>query len=204
MSDDTAEITALLERAKTDAEAMNELFQSVQSQFRAIAWREINNEAGYHTLQATCLLDDAFLKLMQASDVEWESRDQFFGAACRVMRQLLIDHYRRRRTDRRGGFKEEGRRRPPTRISLDELLEFQVDDRLEDPDAIVALHELVQRLKSEHPTAFQVLELRFYMQCDVKQVAELLDISPATVKRRWQMARSYLYKEWTGREMGDV
>ena len=99
---------------------------------------------------------------------------------------------------------EEGRRRPATRISLDELLEFQVDDRLEDPEAIVTLHELVQRLKSEHPTAFQVLELRFYMQCDVKQVAEFLEISPATVKRRWKIARSYLFREWTGREVGDV
>ncbi|QDT43494.1 RNA polymerase sigma factor SigY [Gimesia alba] len=193
MSDDSIDITKYLELAKTEEQAMEELFRSVQNQFKQIAWRHLSKE-GYNTLQATCLSDDAFFQLMQAHDIEWESREQFFAAASKVMRRILIDHYRRRTAKKRGGIEEGGRRVAPPRIPLNDPLNVKIND----PQEAVALHEIVDRLASEHQDAFIVFNLHFYMGCQQNEITEMLEISNSTVKRRWSMATAYIRKEWTG------
>jgi len=145
MCDETLDITLYLELAKTDPAAMDKLFRAVQGRFKQIAWKHLNSEEGYHTLQATCLSDDAFLQLMNARNVVWENREQFFGAASKVMRRILIDHYRCRTTKKRGGVEEGGRRKAPPRLALNDPLNMKFDD----PQEIVALHEIVERLASE-------------------------------------------------------
>ena len=205
MGEETPDITVLLERAQSDPEAMSELFLAVQSQFKAIAWRELNKESGYHTLQATCLSNDAFLKLMDAKGIEWKNREQFFGAACNVMRQLLIDHFRRRSAEKRGGEWTEGMLAPAPRIVWNDELDLPSDGPLDDPGQCVAFHELLERLAEEHPDAFLVLKLHLYMGCQLKEIADdVLGIGYSTVKLRWQLARSYLRKAWTNQEGRDV
>src|SRR6478672_68983 len=136
-----------------------------------------------HTLQATALVHEVYLKLLGGPDAPWAGRKQFFFAAAEAMRQILIDHARAHRGLKRGG----GRKRVPLSV-LDLASEEHIPE-------ILALDEAVSRLEKTSPDVAAVVRLRFYAGLSIEETAEALGISPRTVKREWTYARARLFRE---------
>lgn len=161
------------------------LFEHVYAQLRRVAQERLANERTGHTLQATALVHEVWLRLMGDRAVQWGGRAQFFAAAVEAMRRILIDHARKR-----GAIK---RKFSPERIRG--VLDLASDENLS--DALV-LDDLILRLEKEDAQAAAVVRLRFYAGLDVEQTAELLAVSPTTVKRDWAFARTWLLEAWQG------
>jgi RNA polymerase sigma factor (TIGR02999 family) len=136
------------------------------------------------TLQTTVLVHEVYLRLFGGREFAWENRAHFFGAAARAMRQILIDHARARRALRRGG----GLRREP-------VIDVQAGTTDTDPETMLLLHEKLDRLEARDPRKAQIIMLRFFAGLSIKQTAEVLDLSPSTVKAEWQFARAWLFSE---------
>jgi len=162
-----------------------ELFPLVYEQLRHLARRRMSDEKNGHTLQATALVHEVYLRL-SGGQACWSDRTQFFFAAAEAMRRILIDHARSRGQLKRGG----GRRRLPLNV-LDLASEDQIPE-------ILALDEALLRLEETSPTVAAVVCLRFYAGLSIDETAEALGISPRTVKREWTYARAKL-----ARELGD-
>jgi RNA polymerase sigma factor (TIGR02999 family) len=164
-----------------------ELFEQIYTQLRAVAQERLHSERPGHTLQATALVHEVYLRLAGNRAVPWQNRAHFFAAAVEAMRRILLDHAKARGRVKRGG----GRDRLP--LSIADLAAG------EDSDQIVSLDEALHRLKAEYAEIGQVVELRFYAGLSVAETAEVLGVSPATVKRRWEFGRTWLF-----RELGDT
>lgn len=164
--------------AATDAA----LVARVYDQLRSIAANRLARERPDHTLQATALVNEAFLKLRGDRQLTWEERDSFFRAASEAMRRVLIDHARKKRSQRRGGDAK------PQCIDVADLAEHT------DVDGITALEQALERLEAEDPRAAKVVHLRFYCGLGVDEVADHLGASPRTIAREWQFARTRLYQ----------
>jgi RNA polymerase sigma factor (TIGR02999 family) len=166
------------------AAAAAELFRLVYAELRSLARRRMAEERAGHTLQATALVHEAYLKLMGAEGAApWSDRRQFFFAAAEAMRQILIDHARARSGLKRGG----GRKRVPLSV-----VDLAADDQIPE---ILALDDAVSRLEQESPDVAAVVRLRFYAGLNVEETAEALGVSPRTVKREWTYARARLFRE---------
>jgi RNA polymerase sigma factor (TIGR02999 family) len=165
----------------------HELFEQIYGQLRAVAQERLHSERRGHTLQATALVHEVWLRLDGNRVVPWQNRAHFFAAAVEAMRRILLDHAKARGRVKRGG----GRDRLP--LSMADLA------AAEDSDQIVSLDEALRRLKAEYAEIGQVVELRFYAGLSVAETAEVLGVSPATVKRRWEFGRTWLF-----RELGDT
>lgn len=163
------------------------LFEQIYSQLRAVAQERLHAERRGHTLQATALVHEVWLRLAGDRVVPWQNRAHFFAAAVEAMRRILLDHAKARGRVKRGG----GRCSQP--LSVADLA------AAEDSDQIVSLDEALRRLKTEYAEIGQVVELRFYTGLSVAETAEVLGVSPATVKRRWEFGRTWLF-----RELGDA
>jgi RNA polymerase sigma factor (TIGR02999 family) len=172
-----------------DAAAAERLLPLVYQQLRAAAQLQMATERPGHTLQATALVHEAFLKLVGDRDLSWQNRRHFYVAAAEAMRQILLDHARSRGRLKRGG----GRRRVP--LSMADVAESW---NLEET---VSLDEALHRLEAQDGDIAEVVRLRFYAGLSIEQTAEALDISPATVKRRWEFGRTWLYRE-LGKDAG--
>lgn len=162
--------------------AANELLPLVYDQLLAIARHRMQHENPNHTLQATALVNEAYIRLVGSEPMSWSSRAHFFHAAAKAMRRILIDHARRRGRDKRGG----GMKRKP----LDAIDMALTDDE----DQIVALDAALDRLAREDPRAASIVELRFYAGLSVEDTAAALKLSERTVKREWAFARAWLYR----------
>ena len=163
------------------------LLGEVYQQLRAIAQSRLNEEAPGHTLQATALVHEAWLKLCDRGSVMALDRKRFLGAAAEAMRRVLVDHARSRNRVKRGA----GAPRQPVSQAADVLdLASHVD-----PEQILALEQAVCRLEQEHPQAAGVVKMRFFAGLSVEETAECLDISGRTVKRLWRFARAWLFRE---------
>jgi RNA polymerase sigma factor (TIGR02999 family) len=158
------------------------LLGQVYEQLRAIARARMANERAGHSLQATELVHEAFLKLQNHPSLLQADRRRFFHAAAEAMRRILIDHARGKGRAKRGG----GMKRAVTDVA-----ELAVE---QDADEILALDEAVHRLEKEEPTSAQVLKLRFFTGLSVAETATVLGISERTVKREWQFARAWLFR----------
>lgn len=169
-----------------EADSRN-LLELVYDQLRRIAQMRMAEERGDHTLQATALVHEAYLRLTGGGSVHDLSRAQFFAAAGEAMRRILIEHARRRGRAKRGG----GARR------IDLTLADVADLSTVGDEEIVALDAAFQRLESIDPRAASVVRLRFYAGLTVEQAAAALVLSERTVKRDWEFARSWLYSEMT-------
>ncbi|MCY2987021.1 MAG: ECF-type sigma factor [Planctomycetota bacterium] len=189
MDGSVQEITQLLRQAQEHPAVLNDLFRLIQVRFRQIAGRLMKYEAPGQTLQETVLVDDAFQRLLAAERPNWANREQFFCTAAKVMRRLLVDHARQRKAQRRGGGEA-----PVGFAGQPEPLAH----RTPDPQRLLELTEVVERLEQTHPDVFAVFNLHYFMGYELKEIAEqILDIPYATVKRRWAKAKAFLQHELT-------
>ena len=164
-----------------DPEAINTLLPAVYEELRQMANRQLFTEGPGHTLQATALVHEAYMRLADAADGGWSSRTYFFGAAAEAMRRILIDHARKKRSKKRGGDRNR--------------VDFMDADIMaeESPDNLIAIDEALTKLSQAQPTTAELVKLRFYAGLTFEQAAELLDVSPTTARRHWKYARAWLY-----------
>jgi RNA polymerase sigma factor (TIGR02999 family) len=173
----------LLDWSKGDQKSLDTLLPVVYQELRRLAQHYLKQERSDHTLQATALVHEAYLKLIDTNDVQWQNRAHFFGVAAQVMRHILVDMARQRRAHKRGG----GHKLP-----LDEAL--SVPGEPEDLN-LLALDEALDKLAESDPQQSKIIELRYFGGLSVEETAEALGISPTTVKREWRVARAWLYQE---------
>lgn len=166
-----------------DQEALNELMPLVYDELRRLASRYLRHERPGHTLQTTALVHEAYLKLVDQKNASWQNRVQFFAAAAKVMRHILVDYARSRRAFKRGG--------EYCRLSLDEAV---MSSKEKDPD-LLTLNEALNSLEAIDIQQSRVVELRVFGGLTVEETAEALGISPRTVKREWSMAKAWLHKQ---------
>lgn len=186
--------TLLLARAADgDQAAANRLLPLVYEQLRKAAQMEMNRERADHTLNATALVHEAYLKLVGPRDVAWANRAHFYAAAAEAMRRILLDHARARARDKRGGGGGGGGRLGPEgHAAISSVADLAA---CEDPEEIVRLDEALRRLEQEDPEVAQVVRLRFYAGLTGEQTASTLGRSAATVDRDWAWARAWLYRQ---------
>jgi RNA polymerase sigma factor (TIGR02999 family) len=164
------------------------LLTLVYDQLRKIAQQRMNDERGDHTLQATALVHEAYLRLVGDQPLEWDSRAHFFAAAAEAMRRILVEHARARNRLKRGGDADG---RPSRRVPI-RLLDLA--DEQADPEEILMLDDALRRLESEDPNAARVVRLRFFAGLTGDQAAAALGVSPATVDREWTYSRARLHR----------
>ncbi len=176
------DVTVLLaELSKGNEQAASRLIPLVYNELRRLAGGYMRRERTDHTLQATALVHEAYLKLVEQRNVNWQGRTHFFAIAAQVMRRFLIDHARGHLREKRGAGE-----RP---IPLDEALVFAPEQSLE----LVKLDESLERLAQLDARQSKIVELRFFGGLTVEQTAEVLGISPKTVKRDWSVAKAWLH-----------
>lgn len=172
--------------SKGDKEALDALVPLVYDELRRQAARYLRHERVGHTLQTTALIHEAYLKLVDQKNVHWQNRAHFFGIAAQLMRRILVDHARTKKRAKRGGSE--------IRVSFSEAT---LKAKSQDLD-IVALDEALERLAEIDEQQSRIVELRFFSGLTVEETAEVLGISPATVKRDWSMAKAWLHREVSG------
>jgi RNA polymerase sigma factor (TIGR02999 family) len=183
-SDETSETTQLLRAwAKGDRGALERLTPRVYRTLRRIAAYELKNERAGNSMQATALVHEAYLELIDVTNVDWQHRAHFFAVSAKIMRHILLDRARRRIAAKRGGSAE--------RVSLDELPDLSGDRSAE----LIALDDALNTLGSVDARKARVVELRFFGGLSVEETAEVLAVSPETVMRDWKFARSWLHAE---------
>ena len=179
-----SEVTRLLQQwTEGRQDALDQLVPQVYAELRRLASSYLRRERPNHTLQATALVHEAFLKLIDQRAVRWQNRAHFFGIAAQAMRRILVDHARAHAAGKRGA----GDRH----VSLDETV---VVTGAPDYD-LLALDEVLTRLATIDPQQSRVVELRFFGGLTLEETAEVMQISPATVGREWTLAKAWLYAE---------
>ena len=182
-------VTVLLRRWRQgSAEAEAQLMSVVQGELRKLAASYLRRERGGHTLQPTAVVNEAYLRLMPQRGVRWENRAHFFGIAAKMMRRVLVDHARRRRAIKRDAGPGE-----PVSISG-----VPSPAREADPVDVLALHTALSDLAELDKRQAEIVEMRFFAGLTVEEIAEVLEISPATVKREWATAKMWLRREMQG------
>lgn len=184
MNDNSESVTQILNAIKSgDAGALDELLPLVYGELRRLADSHLRRERSDHTLQPTALVHEAYLRLIGSAEIEWQNRAHFFGIAARLMREILIDYARARQREKRGG-------EFATRIALDEAVSFYQEKDLD----LIALDEALIELATLDQRQAKIVELRFFGGLTIEETAEILNISPATIKRDWQTAKLWLLK----------
>ncbi|MBD3258601.1 sigma-70 family RNA polymerase sigma factor [candidate division GN15 bacterium] len=179
-----SEITRLLEAAGAgDQVAINDLLPLIYDEVKRLAQAQLRSERADHTLNATALVHEAYLKLVVQDRVSWQNRAHFFAIAAQAMRRILVDYARGRIAQKRGGGQ-------PV-VTLNEEI-VSTGSRAED---IAALDEALERLGQLSERQCKIVELRFFSGLTEREVAEAVGVSEATVKRDWRMARAWLSKE---------
>jgi RNA polymerase sigma factor (TIGR02999 family) len=170
-----------------DQDCLNRLIPLVYDELRLIAGRYLRHERPSHTLQSTALVHEAFLRLVDQTRTDWQSRAHFFGVAATVIRNILVDHARARQTAKRGG--------PMPALSLDEAVAFPKDRDLE----LIAVDDALLSLSRFDEQQSRIVELRFFAGLSIEETAEVLRISPSTVKRDWILAKAWIYRSLSNR-----
>ena len=177
-------ITQLLEKwNQGDEKALDQLMPLVYDQLHRIAANYLRHERRQHTLQPTALVNELFLKFFDQNSMSWQNRAQFFGIAAQLMRRILVDHARAHYSAKRGGDR--------FAVSLKDVAAFGPQ-----PDAdLLALHDVLNQLEEIDPTQGRIVELRFFGGLTIKETAEVMRISHATVEREWRTAKAFLKRE---------
>ena len=179
-------ITQLLERwSNGEEKARDELMALVYNDLHQLAVTYLRRERREHTLQPTALVNELFLKFSEQHRMSWQNRSQFFGVAAQLMRRILVDYARAHYATKRGGDR--------FCVSLRNIAAFGAE-----PDAdLLALHDVLNGLEEVDPVQARIVELRFFGGLTIKETAEVMGISHATVEREWKMAKAYIKRELT-------
>lgn len=169
--------------------AVEEVLPLVYDELRAIAARHLRRERPGHTLQPTALVHDAFLKLVDQTRVEWQDRAHFFAIASQAMRRILVDHARARAAAKRGAG--------AARVSTDDTVVLADQPPLS-PEDLLSLDEALSALAAIDAGQARIVELRYFGGLTIEEAAEAMNISPATLKREWRLARAWLHRRLTG------
>jgi RNA polymerase sigma-70 factor (ECF subfamily) len=181
------EITRLLKAwGQGDQRALDVLTPYVYKELHRVAHRYMSREPRGHMLQTAALINEAYVRLINSGDMNWQNRAQFFGVCAHLMRQILTDFARSRLSKKRG--------RDVQCISFDESLEVSIEPRAD----LVALNDALNRLAAIDPRKSQVVELRFFGGLTAEEAAEVLKVSPHTILRDWKLAKVWLHRELTG------
>jgi RNA polymerase sigma factor (TIGR02999 family) len=176
------QVTLLLKALPTDPAAAKNLLPIVYEELRGLARQRIRSERAGHTLQATALVHEAYLRLIGNENLHWQSRAHFFGACANAMRQILVDHARSRGAKKRGGGKH------AESLSGADVAGDQ------DLDLVLSVDEVLETLRAEDARAAQIVELRFFGGLEMAEIAEALQTSERTVHREWSWARVRLFQ----------
>jgi RNA polymerase sigma-70 factor (ECF subfamily) len=189
-SEQSAEITRLLKAwGRGDSTALDRLTPIVYEQLHRMARSYMRHERPGHSLQATALVNEAYLRLVDSRDLDWTDRAHFFAVCARVMRRILVDAARSRAAIKRGGHAD--RAAHATAINLDDLAAPGTELSAQ----VCALDEALDTLARIDPRRSQVIELRFFGGFTVEETAQVLEVSPQTVMRDWRLARAWLARE---------
>jgi RNA polymerase sigma-70 factor, ECF subfamily len=187
------EITQLLKKwsdggsSGRDEKVLDRLMPLVYDELRRQASRYLRRERVDHTLQTTALIHEAYLKLIDQNQVEWQNRSHFFAIAAQAMRRILVDYARERHREQRGGAAEN--------LPIEEAAFVAAAE--EKSIDLVALDEALDRLAEFDPRQARVVELRYFSGLDIDETAEVLGISNATVRRDWNLAKAWLHQQIT-------
>lgn len=178
----TESVTSLLaELTRGNHEAVDALLPLIYDELRSLAANYLRRERPDHTLQPTALVHEAYLRLVDQTRVNWQNRAHFFGVAAQMMRRILVDYARARVAGKRGPDFQ--------KLSLDE----NIDKAVEQSHELVALDEALQELAEIDEHKSRIIELRYFGGLSVEETAEVLGVTPVTVKRHWRMAKAWLY-----------
>jgi len=175
--------TLLLDWGKGDAAALDQLAPLVYDELRRIAGHYLRRERPDHTLQSTALVHEVYLKLIDQQRVQWQDRDHFFAVASQMIRRILVSHARAYKAAKRGAG--------VTKLLFDESIGLPSCESAE----LVALDDALKSLSQMDPQQGRIVELRFFGGLSIDATAKILQISPATVKRDWNVAKAWLYRE---------
>jgi RNA polymerase sigma factor (TIGR02999 family) len=185
----THELTQLLNAwSEGDRAALDKLTPFVYEELRRLAHSYMNRERKGHTLQTTALVHEAYLRLFNREQIHWQNRAHFFAIAAQLMRCILVDHARGHASQKRGGKAQ--------MVSLDEAAVISQEQASE----VIALDEALQGLAAIDPQQSRIVELRFFGGLSVDETAEVLSLSPATIKREWSSAKLWLHREISKRD----
>jgi RNA polymerase sigma factor (TIGR02999 family) len=187
MKDPTTVTTLLREAGRGERTAFDRLFPMVYGSLRRLASSALRRERRGHTLSATALANEAYMRLATLRRVAWQDRAHFFAVAARAMRRVLVNHAVARRAQKRGSG--------AAAVDIDSVV-LVTDDRLDD---VLAVHEALDRLQKIAPEAARVVECRVFMGLTIEETATAMELSPATVKRHWTTARAWLTRELLAR-----
>ncbi|HLJ49810.1 MAG TPA: sigma-70 family RNA polymerase sigma factor [Bryobacteraceae bacterium] len=184
MLESSEQITRLLVQwSGGSRSALDQLLPLVYNDLKRLAGSYLRRERAGHTLQSTALVHEAFLRLVDQREANWQNRLQFFGIAAQVIRRILVDHARQRKAQKRGG--------EALRVTIDESIAVPGGSDLD----LLALDDALQKLTALDERQSRIVELRFFSGLSIEETSEVLGLSTATVKREWSMARVWLFRE---------
>ncbi|MCW5961286.1 MAG: sigma-70 family RNA polymerase sigma factor [Pyrinomonadaceae bacterium] len=175
------DVTALLNKAQEgDKPSLDKLFPLVYDELRRVAARQLRAERSDHTLQATALVHEAYIRLLEQKEVDWENRLHFFSIASEMIRRILVNYAVKRNAKKRG--------QNATKLALDEAVNYSTGEEFD----VVGLDAALRELAEFDEKQAKIVELRFFGGLTIEETAEVLEISDSTVKREWRMAKSWL------------
>jgi RNA polymerase sigma factor (TIGR02999 family) len=182
------DVTELLRQWRSgDEEALDKLTPLIYDELHRLAHQYISRERPGHTLQTTALVNEAYLRLVEQNDVDWESRAHFFAVSAQLMRHILVDYARQHAAAKRGGEFQKVALNGEVIVSRERAAELVALD-----DAMHALHEI-------HPRRSKVVELRYFGGLNNKEASQVLKVSETTIERDWRFAKAWLYRELQAR-----
>jgi RNA polymerase sigma factor (TIGR02999 family) len=192
LASSTQQLTQLLvDWSNGDQAALDQLIPLVNDELRRLASRYMRREQQGHTLQTSALVNEAYLRLIDQKNMQWQNRAHFYGIAAQLMRRILIDHARRHARARRGGERIE--------VSLDETVAVSEERSTK----LLAVDEALDRLAAFDPRKAKIVELRFFGGLNLDETAEALGVSSPTVQREWRAAKAWLHRMLTEGKDGD-
>jgi|KBSSwiStaDraftv2_1062776.scaffolds.fasta_scaffold36382_4 RNA polymerase sigma factor (TIGR02999 family) len=184
------EITQILHQWQGGSrEAFNRLIPIVYNELRLLASRQLAREWRHDQLETTAVVNEAYMRLFGQREVDWKNRGHFFAIAAQMMRRILVDHARRVLREKHGGHVEH--------VNLDEIVDKPAAQPIDTVEAL-AIDRALQKLEQLDPEQGRLVELRFFAGLTIEETAAALDVSPATVKTEWALAKGWLYRELTG------
>jgi RNA polymerase sigma factor (TIGR02999 family) len=172
----------LIQLSEGNAQMVDDILPLIYDELRRLAGNYLRRERSDHTLQPTALVHEAYIKLIDQTQVKWQNRAHFFGIAANIMRRILVDYARQHKAEKRGGAAE--------KMPLEEEILIVSEGKSAE---LLALDEALENLAKLDPQKSKIVELRYFGGLSVEETAEVLGVSEITVKRHWRMAKAWLY-----------